>query len=142
MERKLFNAKTKSLKQIRKDICRHAKHLGVYKVVFNNKARRVSGTYNACRKIIFLDTKLTKKQLIRTYCHELGHHIACKQQLWIDYHFGLKSLQFETCFLIENNIDKIAAQIWNIYVCKKAWGSYSFFYPYCKKKNMSKWVKF
>ena len=126
---------------MRSQICKYAKTLGVYKVVYNKKAKRVAGTYNAYRKLIFLNAKQNRKHLLMSFFHEIGHHVACMRELWTDYHFDLKPFSEETRFLIENNIDKIANVLWNKSVCNKTWGKYKYYYPISQKKGLIKWLK-
>lgn len=141
MEQKIFKSKNLKIAELRSRISRYAKSIGVYKVAFNKQSKIVDGTYNAARKIMFLNAKLSKKRLLRAFFHELGHHKACMQNLWLDYHFGLKTLNPETDFLIENNIDIIAQSLWNKYVCTKAWGKYKYYYPRSQKNKLTKWLK-
>lgn len=138
---KLFKTKRIKSKELRSVIYGHAKSLGVGKVLYNTQSKTVDGTYNAGNKNIFLNAKQNKRSLLITYFHELGHHIACTQGLWTQYHFNIKKLKPETQFLIENNIDKIAKVLWNKYVCNRSWGSYKYTYPLADKKNLIKWLK-
>lgn len=117
-------------KQLRSDICKFAKAQGVNKVCFNNNGKRVNGTYNAKTKTIYLDTKQTKIQLLRTFFHELGHHVAVNLNKWKNYHFCLVSrMRADLIFKIENSIDKIGKTLWHKYVDMKRWGNYKYSYP-------------
>jgi hypothetical protein len=116
--------------QLRKHICLFAKGAGVNRITFNRNGKTTMGTYNAVTKAMYLNTRQTKQDLLRTFFHELGHHIAVEQKKWINFHYGsYKKFSFDMIFAIENGVDKIAQKLWNKYVCVKKWGCYKYFYP-------------
>lgn len=126
-------------KQLRTKICEFAKKLGVNKVIFNNRATKVNGTYNAKNSNIYLDLKLTKTVLLRTFFHELGHHQAVKQNKWKNYHHCLVSTMYaHTIFHIENRIDQIGEKLWYKYVDLTRWGRYKYTYPISNKDYIIK----
>jgi hypothetical protein len=134
---KLFKTDCVDKKEFRKFICKVAKDFGVNKVIFSDRGRYVSGTYNAFNKNMFLDLKMNKKQTLTTFFHELGHHIAVKKNLFKKYHFNLcPSINVEQAFVIENKIDKIAQGLWNKYVVIKTWGRYNYAYPKSQKTKI------
>ena len=133
---KIFNTSRITKVQLRQVICKSAKDLGVNKVIFNSAAKHVSGSYNAENNVMFLDVKLTKKELLDTFFHELGHHVAVKQNKWKGYHYDLNpNITTEKIFEIENKIDQLGNQLWNKYVNTKQWGKYKYAYP-IKYKNI------
>ncbi len=139
MTTKLFNDKNITVIELRKLICKTAKRLGVNRVVFNKKGRKVRGTYNAFTKNLYIDSKQTKKEMLNTFFHELGHHKAVKANRWRKYHLCLvPSMNIETIFNIENKIDQIGRRLWNKYVNPKQWGRYKYVYPKSQKNNMIK----
>ena len=132
--KKVFNNLKLNKAQLRKVICELAKTLGVKKVAFNRKAKRVRGTYNCLTHIVYIDTKQTRRDILLTFFHELGHHYALKCNLWMEYHLCLiKTIEVEKMFEIENNIDKIGKSLWNKYVDHKQWGKYKYVYPKSQK---------
>ena len=103
---KIFNTSRITKSQLRQVVCKSAKEMGVSKVIFNSTAKHVSGSYNAEKNVMFLDTKLTKKELLDTFFHELGHHVAVKQNKWRGYHYDLNpNITKEEIFKIENKIE-------------------------------------
>jgi hypothetical protein len=136
---KIFNTSQLTKPQLRQTICQSAKKLGVSKVIFNSSAKRVCGSYNAESGIMFLDARLTKKELLDTFFHELGHHVAVKQNKWSGYHYDLNpNITKEEIFKIENKIDQIGKQLWNKYVDIKQWGRYKYAYPIKHKRTLMK----
>ena len=132
---KIFNTTKLTKHQLRQAICKTAKNMGVKKVIFNSLAKRISGSYNPKSNIMFLDLKLTKKRLLDTFFHEMGHHFAVKHNKWKTYHFNLNdNITPEQVFNIENKIDKIGSNLWNKYVDNTQWGKYKYFYPIKNKK--------
>lgn len=84
--------------------------------------------------------KRLTKRVICAFMHELGHHEAVSNQLWMNYH--LRNLDDEgnpitpeKAFDIENQIDRIASKLWSLYVDKNAWGRYVFSYPRVHKNQ-------
>lgn len=125
--------------QLRAQICDLAKKLGVNKIIFNDKATKVNGTYNPKNKNMYLDLKLTKKVLLRTFFHELGHHKAVEQNKWKNYHHCLVSVMYaDTVFYIENKIDQIGEKLWYKYVDLTCWGRYKYSYPKARKTYIIK----
>lgn len=134
-----FDTNRLTKKQLRAQICGFAKQVGVKKVIFNNRAKTVYGTFSSKTKIIFLSLNQNKKQMLNALFHELGHFYAVQKKKWIKYHFSLyKKPNYEKCFLIENQIDKIGKNLWNKNVDKKKWGNYKYFYLKTRKKQMIK----
>lgn len=124
-------------KELRAQICMFAKQVGVKKVIFNNTANSVYGTYNPINNIIFISLNQTKRQMINTLFHELGHFYAVLDNKWIKYHFNLyKNPNYEVYFSIENKIEKIGERLWNKNVSRKRWGNYKYFYLKSKKSQM------
>jgi len=134
---KVFFTSKLNKKQLRELICETAANVGVNKVVFNDKAKYVRGTYNAFTGILFLSLKQTKKDLLNAFFHELGHHFAVKHNRWKVYHFNLvPSMTVERMFRIENRVDRIAKKLWNKYVDLNQWGKYNFAYPKARKTQI------
>jgi hypothetical protein len=128
--------------QLRAAICSFAKQLGVNNVIFNSTARRVCGTYNASTQNIFLSLNQTKKQMLNTFFHELGHHESVKKGKWVKYHFDLyKKANPETLFYIENKIELIGKKLWKQYVDGTKWGNYKYFYLKKNKAQMKTFLK-
>jgi hypothetical protein len=126
---KIFSSSKLTKIQLQSLICVTAKKFGVKKVCFNSKGKYVRGTYNAFNHVLYLDTKQTKKEMLNTFFHELGHHFAVKHNRWKTYHFNLvPSINFDRMFLIENRIDRSAKKLWNKYVDTKIWGRYKYVY--------------
>lgn len=133
-----FDTNRLTKKELRFQICAFAKQVGVKKVVFNNKAKYVCGTFNPTNNTIFISLKQTKKQMLHTLFHELGHHYAVLKKKWVKYHFNLyKAPSAELYFSIENKIEKIAKSLWNENVDKKRWGNYKYFYLKSRKKELT-----
>lgn len=133
-----FNTNRLTKKQLRNEICFFAKYVGVRKVIFNNKARRVYGTYNATTNTMFLSLKQTKKQMLNTMFHELGHFYSVLNKRWIKFHFNLyKTSNLDRMFCIENKIEKIGKDLWNKNVSKTHWGNYKYFYLKSKKTQIT-----
>lgn len=125
--------------QLRKAICSFAKQQGVNRVVFSNKGINVKGTYNPLTKNLYIDMKQTKRQLLHTLFHEMGHHFAVEKNKWKTYHYCLTEyMSVEKIFDIENKIDKIGQGLWNKYVDLKSWGKYKYSYPKKQKSNIIK----
>ena len=123
--------------QLRKIICELAKKLGVKKVVFNRKAKRVRGTYNCFTRVVYIDNKQAKREILLTFFHELGHHYALKRNLWMKYHMCLvEKMAVEKMFEIENKVDRIGKTLWNKYVDHKQWGKYKYVYPKSQKRTI------
>lgn len=136
---KIFDDKHLTKKQLRTLLCVFAKRKGVDRVSFNNKGKFVNGTYNALTKIMYVNTNQTKKEMLNTFFHEMGHHEAVKQNRWTNYHFNLMSnLTYEKVFYIENKIDKIGKKLWYKFVDIKQWGRYKYAYPKALKNNIIK----
>lgn len=132
-----FNTNCLTKKQLRKQICVFAKQIGVKKLIFNDKAKFVSGTFNSRTGVIFLSLNQTKKQMLNTLFHELGHFYAVKQNKWKKFHFNLyKNFNYDLYFRVENKIEKIGKDLWNKHVNKKYWGNYKYFYLKSKKKEI------
>jgi len=118
-------------------ICNTAKKFGVNRVIFSNKAKKVKGTYNAFTKNLYLDLKLTKKEMLYAFFHELGHHFAVKKNKWKSYHYcTVAAMSIEKIFEIENGVDKIGQGLWNIHVETKQWGKYKYSYPKIQKTSI------
>jgi Zn-dependent peptidase ImmA (M78 family) len=133
-----FDTNRLTKKELRLHICSFAKQVGVKKVIFNDKAKYVSGTFNPTNNIIFISLNQTKKQMLHTLFHELAHYYAVLNKKWTKYHFKLyKRPNPELYFLIENKIDKLAKSIWNENVDKKRWGNYKYFYLKSRKKELT-----
>ena len=136
---KHFNNNRLTKKQVRKEICVLAKSVGVNKVIFSKTGKRVSGTYQAKTKNMYLNLSLTKQQMLRTFFHELGHHTAAKQNKWAKYHFCLVThMHADTIFDIENKVDKIGKSLWCKYVSSSHWGNYKYSYPKSQKNSIIK----
>lgn len=134
-----FDTKRLTKKQLREQICFFAKQTGVSKVIFNDKAKYVSGTFNGITNIMYISLNLTKKQMLCTLFHELGHFHAIQQRKWIKYHFNLyKTPNVNTFFSIENKIEKISKKLWDQNVSRKQWGNYKYFYLKSKQKEIIK----
>jgi hypothetical protein len=132
---KIFSSKRILKSQLRALLCKTAKQLGVNRVIFSNKAKRVKGTYNAFTKNLYLDTRLSKKDMLNTFFHELGHHFAVKRNKWTSYHFcTVSAMRVEKIFDIENGIDKIGEKLWRKHVEIKQWGKYKYHYPKSQKQ--------
>lgn len=123
------NRKNTSHKKLRKKICKFASELGIKGVTFNKNAKAVNGTYNPLTSQTFLSLALTKKEMLCTFFHEIAHHVAVKNNMWRNYHFGRKSFSEIERYDIENQIDQIANSLWHMYVSKKQWGKYVYSYP-------------
>lgn len=118
-------------------ICETAKQLGVKKISFSKTAKYVRGTYNAFTGVLYLSLKQTKREMLNTFFHELGHHHAVKHKRWNVYHFNLvSSMTTERVFRIENRIDRTAKKLWDKYVDPKQWGKYNYAYPKSKKNQI------
>ncbi len=136
---KYFISKYCTRKKLRELICKFAKEQGVSKVIFNAQGKRVSGTYNARTKNVYLNLNLTKYDMLCAFFHELGHHEAVRQNKWKDYHFNLVEYMYkDTVYKIENKIDKMGNALWRKHVYLKQWGKYKYFYP---KSQMNQFLK-
>lgn len=134
---KVFTSSRITKKDLQKLICKTAKELGVSKVALNANGKYVKGSYNAFNNVLYLNLDQTKKELLNTFFHELGHHFAVKNNRWKSYHFNLNpSITIEQVFCIENNIDKQAKILWNKWVNLTKWGKYNFAYPKANKKHI------
>jgi hypothetical protein len=134
MKTKIFNSNKITKSDLRTLICVTAKKFGVNRVIFSNKAKRVKGTYNAFTKNLYLDTRLTKKDMMHAFFHELGHHFAVKRNLWKSYHYcTVAAMSIERIFEIENGVDGIGQKLWHEYVNAKQWGRYKYSYPKSQK---------
>ena len=132
-----------SKRDLRRQICNMAKESGVKKVSFNNKAKYVMGTFNALNNVIYIDVKQSKRDMLLTFFHELGHFTAVKKKKWLVYHFNPNTplISVDKKFDIENKIDKIAKQLWNKHVDTKTWGKYKYGYPLIEKRESVSWMK-
>lgn len=139
MKRKFFVDKNLTQEQLKNLIRTTATKQGVKRVIFSDKAKKVRGTYNAFTGCMFLCTNQSKKDLLETFFHELGHHTAVKQNKWKKYHFCLcKYITLDNMFYIENKIDQIGQTYWNKMVDIKQWGRYNYCYPKSKKSQIIK----
>ena len=124
-------------KQLRESIREFAKGQGVNKITFANKGIYVKGTYNAVTGSLFVDLKQTKREMLITFFHEMGHHVAVKKNKWHKYHYSdCIEMSSETIFEIENKIDQIGEKLWYKYVDTKHWGKYKYSYPRLHKKTI------
>ena len=135
---KPFHSNKITLAELRALICSFAKQRGVNRVIFNNRGTTVKGTYCASNKNMYVNLDQTKKAMMHTFFHELAHHEAVVNSLWLDYHFDRKFYSSEDVFLIENNIDRIAQRLWQTHVNSKYWGRYIFAYNQNKKQFLIK----
>jgi hypothetical protein len=134
---KLF-VKKQSKDELKQSIKAFAKSTGVKKVTYNCKAVYIEGSYNHKTRIIFISSRLPKKDTLSTFFHELAHHIACKRGIWKKYHTQVVTNP-EYAFLVENRIDYLAKKLWNKYVDSAIWGKYQYTY---KKANRRKHLNF
>ena len=139
---KLFTTNAITKKELRKLICSVALSFGVKRVTFNNKSKYVAGTYNATSKIIYIDIKTHKKNMLHTFFHELAHHMAVKKKKWLKYHLNpaCPTITSLKKFNIENGVDKIAEGMWNKHVDSKVWGKYKYGYPKSHQKQLVNWL--
>lgn len=137
----VFNIVNLTKRQLRNQITKFARIQCVNRVVFNSKSRRLLGSYCATNHNIFLNNLQTKRSLILTFFHELGHHYAVKNKLWEPYHYDQQVFTAKEMFDVENKIDKIAKQLWNQFVDTKKWGRYKYVYPVTSKAILIKWFK-
>jgi hypothetical protein len=139
MTKKIFDRYSISHKDLRALIVDFAKSLGVKRVTFSNKARYVRGTYNAFTGSLFLDLTQTNIELLHTFFHELGHHMAVKQNRMMGYHYcTVPSMTFDQIFKAENKVDRIGEKLWYKYVDVAQWGKYKYSYPKSQKTNIIK----
>jgi hypothetical protein len=133
--------KKPSKKELRKTICCFAKSYGVKRVVFNNRAKYINGSFNSTNCVIFISTTLCKKDTLSTFFHELGHFEAVKNGMWNEYHANVHTNAYtaEEKFYIEHGIDKIAMGLWNKYVNTKVWGKYTYTYKLKNKRYFVEW---
>ena len=137
-----FNTKRLTKQQLRAKICCFAKEAGVKKVIFNDKARCVSGTFNCITNIMFISLNQNKKQMLNTLFHELSHYYAVLNKKWTKFHFNLyKKPNFDRHFSIENKIEKMGKILWNKNVDKTQWGNYKYFYLKSRKKEITNLFK-
>jgi Zn-dependent peptidase ImmA (M78 family) len=128
-----------ALVSLKKQLREIAKNHGVKKVIFSRNGKYIRGTFNAFTKTMFVCTKQTKKDLLITFFHELGHCVAVKENRWKKYHFNLvKYMEAEQVFYIENQIDRIGKKYWNKLVDVKQWGRYKYCYPKSNKTQLMK----
>ena len=136
---KIFVQKKITKEELRKLICMFAKQIGVNRVIFGNKGIYIKGTYNTETKNLYIDVKQTKTELLHTFFHELGHHVAVIKNKWKKYHHCLtKEMNTEEVFKIENKIDQIGRRLWHKYVDTDQWGNYKYSYPKALKKDIIK----
>jgi hypothetical protein len=135
--KKTFNNSKLKKQEFRKAVCAFAKEQGIKTITFSNRAKFVRGTYNAFTNSLFLDLKQTRKEMLHTFFHELGHHLAVKKDLWKDYHYcTIPEMTCDDVFMIENSIDHIAGELWIQHVDIKQWGKYKYAYPKSQKSNI------
>ena len=135
---KIFN-KAATHKQLRQTIIKTSKRLGVNKVCFNKTGKKLRGSYDCINRHLYINLKQTKKDILITFFHELGHHMSIKRNRWIKYHHErLSAITPHKIFFMENKIDKIANKLWRKYVCFKTWGQYKFVYPKSQKRMLVK----
>jgi len=131
---KAFNTKKTTKEQLRKSICSFGKKDGVNRVTFNSTGKKVSGSYHSYKKNIYINMDATKQHMLRTFFHELAHHVAASQNKWKSYHFNLiDEIDAELMYSIENKIDKMAQTLWYKNVNLTQWGKYKYFYPKSQK---------
>jgi hypothetical protein len=134
-------AKNLTREELKNSIKCFAKSIGVKKVTYNNKAVYVEGSYNHKTRVIFLSSRLKKKNTLSTFFHELAHHVACKRGLWKKYHTQVVTNP-EYAFLVENRIDRLAKKLWSRYVDSSTWGRYYFTYKSAQKRSHLAFFKF
>lgn len=136
---KYFSIKHIEDKDLRTLVCKFIKAFGVKKVVFSKTGKYVKGTYNATTRVMYINLDQNPVELMHAVFHELAHHVAVKNKMWLDYHYSkCITITPEEVFDIENNIDKIAQQLWYANVNTRAWGKYMFAYPRKNKDNIIK----
>lgn len=143
MKKKYFD-KNLTKEELRKKICSFARSQGVNRVIFQNRARYVFGTYNYKNRNIYISSRLTKKNMLLVFMHELAHHCAAVfEKKWILYHLDAATplLSPEIKFEIEHNIDRMAKKMWNEYVCLKTWKNYRFTYSAARRRELTRWFK-
>ena len=94
------------------------------------------GEYNSATQTISVRERLNQISILRTFFHELAHHVAVANKLWVQYHYDANNGQYtpEDMFCIENSIDYIASKLWTSYVCCKRYGKYRYAYPLAARK--------
>ena len=135
---KVFN-KVLTHKQLRQAIIKISKRLGVNKISFNKTGKKLRGSYECVNRNIYINLKQTKKDILMTFFHELGHHMSIKRNRWVKYHHErLSAISPAKIFFMENKIDKVADELWRKYVCYKIWGRYKYAYPKSQKQSIIK----
>lgn len=75
------------------EMCKAAK---VFLVFDGGETSDTLGVYSIREKTIFLNEALLKSrrsQFLSIFCHELGHHEACRRKIWRIYHSKKNYLQ-------------------------------------------------
>ena len=139
---KFFSKKTLTKHQLRTVICAFASSMNVKKVTFSKRAKYVAGTYNCINRVIFIDMKQNRKNILLTFFHELAHHISCSKGKWLEYHNNATTplISASAKFDIENKIDKLAKKLWYKHVDIKQWGKYKYGYPKSQSKRITRWL--
>jgi hypothetical protein len=136
---KIFVTPRITKKDLRSLIRTFAIKMGVEKITFADRAKRVKGTYNAITKSLYIDLKQTKIEMLHTFFHEMGHHFAVKRNKWKNYHYcSVPCMTVNDIFKIENGVDCIGNELWYKYVNTKNWGKYKYSYPKSQKANIIK----
>ena len=135
-------ATRKQLKQLVRDVCKIER---VKKIIFRkeiDRLEKIDGIYvGVTQTITVCDYKKSMRYILLTAFHELGHHVAVRNNLWKRYHCGHDvTFTAEYAFLIENAIDRIARLLWKKYVDTKVWGRYKFTYTKAAKAHFVKFL--
>jgi hypothetical protein len=106
--------------------------------------RKVDGDfYGECEttgKKININKNSSKKQMVMTVFHELGHVHCIRNRIWSDFHNKSK-YSYKKAFLAENWIEWWAKNNWDKSGMRKYFGQYKFFYSKKDKKQILEWIK-
>jgi hypothetical protein len=99
--------------------------------------------YGECRldgKLISLNKRASKREILHTFFHELGHLYCLRQGIWKSFHRNNSTPPQQT-FRIENWIEQWARKEWSKEKMTREFGPYKFFYSKRNKNACLRWIK-
>lgn len=127
--------KTNTIKLLRK-ICKNQN----VKVVFREHKDDCFGECDLGSEIIYINKKNSKKNIAVTVYHELAHVYCIRNQMWSGFHSGDK-MGSKKIFFVENKVEWIAKEMWDIQGMRKYFGQFEFYYSKKNKKKVLEWIK-
>lgn len=98
--------------------------------------------YGECRldgKLISLNNRNSKREMLHTFFHELGHLYCIRHGIWKQFHKS-KSISTKQIFRVENWVEQWAKKEWEREKMSKEFGRYKFFYSKRNQAACMHWI--